>query len=126
MKQTVMSTISSLTLPGRYDFLRRKKVDRSIDIAVQQILLSGKRPANGYTSLLQSRAATGPKMMFSRALCAISVVVSNLSCLTLSSFFASILPTKRNLLTYLNTVLVYVLTVLVNVLVSESQSFRNI
>ena len=60
-------------------------------------------------------------MMLSGALCAISVVVSNLSCLALTSFFASILPTKRNLLTHLNTVLVCALTALVNVLVSESQ-----
>ena len=78
---------------------------------------------NVYASLLQtqSRTASGPRMMFSGALCAISVVVSNLSCLVLCSFFASILPTKRNLLTHLNTLLVYVLTALVNVLVSESQ-----
>ena len=89
-------------------------------------MLSEERPANGYTSLLQSRAATGPKMMFSGALCATSVIVSNLSYLALCSFFASILPTKRNLLTYLNTLLVYALTALVNVLVSKSQSFRNI
>ena len=74
-----------------------------------------------YTSLLQSKAASGAKMMISGALSAISVVVSNLSCLALCSFFGSILPTKRNLLTHLNTVLVYALTALVNVLVSESQ-----
>ena len=88
------------------------------------VLLSEKRPAvNGHASLLQtqSRTASGPRMMFSGALCAISVVVSNLSCLVLCSFFASILPTKRNLLTHLNTLLVHVLTALVNVLVSESQ-----
>ena len=88
------------------------------------VLLSEKRPAvNGHASLLQtqSRTASGLRMMFSGALCAISVVVSNLSCLILCSFFASILPTKRNLLTHLNTLLVHVLTALVNVLVSESQ-----
>ena len=58
--------------------------------------------------------------------CTISVVVANLSCVALCSFLFSILPTKRNLLTYLNTLLVYALTALVNVLVSKSQSFRNI
>ena len=53
-------------------------------------------------------------MVFTGLLCTISVIVSNVSCLALYSFFASILPTKRNLLTRLNTVLVLAITALVN------------
>ena len=53
-------------------------------------------------------------MVVTGLLCTISVIVSNVSCLALYSFFASILPTKRNLLTRLNTVLVLAITVLVN------------
>ena len=53
-------------------------------------------------------------MVVTGLLCTISVIVSNVSCLALYSFFASILPTKRNLLTRLNTVLVLAITALVN------------
>ena len=60
-----------------------------------------------------------PRMIFNWAACATSLVVSNLSCLALSSFFFSILPTKRNLLTYLNTVLVLSITAAVNVMVGN-------
>ena len=62
-----------------------------------------------------------PGMVFNGALCTISVIVSNLSSLALSSFFVSILPTKRNLLTHLNTVLVFVMAALVNALVRLSR-----
>ena len=73
-------------------------------------------------------------MSFCWVVCTISIVVSNLSCLALFrwlellwqlhfvnifivlfSFFFSILPTKRNLFTYLNAVLVLDITALVNV-----------
>ena len=57
-------------------------------------------------------------MFFSWAECTISIVVSNLACLVLCSFFFSILPTKRNLLTYLDTVFVLTMTALVNFMVS--------
>ena len=60
-------------------------------------------------------------MVFNGALCTISVIVSNLSSLALSSYFVSILPTKRNLLTHLNTVLVFVMAALVNALVRLSR-----
>ena len=61
-----------------------------------------------------------PRMIFSwnGVICGISVVVSNLSCILLCSFFFSILPTKRNLLTHLDTALVLAITALVNALVS--------
>ena len=58
-----------------------------------------------------------PRMTFHWAFCIISIVVSNLSCLALSSFFFSILPTKRNLLTYFDIVLVLGITATVNVMV---------
>ena len=54
-------------------------------------------------------------MIFSWAACTVSIVVSNFSCLALSSFFFSILPTKRNLLTYFDTVLVLCVTAAVNI-----------
>ena len=57
------------------------------------------------------------KMIFSWEACTVSILVSNLSCLALSSYFFSILPTKRNLLTYFNTVLVLSITAVVNVTV---------
>ena len=62
-------------------------------------------------------------MISSGVFCTISVCVSNFSCLTLSSFFASILPSKRNLLTQLNTVLVFVMTAMVNVMVRWNKNF---
>ena len=67
-----------------------------------------------------------PRMIFNGVLCTISVIVSNLSCLALSSFFNSILSSKRNILTQLNTVLVFVMTAVVDTLVrleKEIQSF---
>ena len=63
----------------------------------------------------QSGQSNLSRMIFSWVVCTISIVVSNLSCLALSSFFFSILPTKRNLFTYLNAVLVLSITALVNV-----------
>ena len=65
----------------------------------------------------ESLESSLPKMIFSCASCTISILVSNLSCLALSSYFFSILPTKRNLLTYFNTVLVLSITAVVNVTV---------
>ena len=62
-------------------------------------------------------------MISSGVLCTISVFVSNLCCLALSSFFSSILPSKRNLLTQLNTVLVFVLTAMVNVMVRWNKTY---
>ena len=62
-------------------------------------------------------------MISSGVLCTISVFVSNLCCLALFSFFSSILPSKRNLLTQLNTVLVFVLTAMVNVMVRWNKSY---
>ena len=64
-------------------------------------------------------------MISSGVLCTISVFVSNLCCLALSSFFSSILPSKRNLLTQLNTVLVFVLTAMVNVMVRWNKSYSD-
>ena len=57
-------------------------------------------------------------------ICSISLLVSNLSCFVLCSFFLSILPTKRNLLTYLDTVLVVAMTSLVNALVSANMKYK--
>ena len=73
-------------------------------------------PAANLTSVKSSL----PRMIFSwnGVICGISVVVSNLSCVLLCSFFFSILPTKRNLLTHLDTALVLAITALVNALVS--------
>ena len=68
----------------------------------------------GYYESVQSRL---PRMTFSWAACIINICVSNLSCLALCSFFFSILPTKRNLLTYLDTGLVLSITAVVNVMV---------
>ena len=62
-------------------------------------------------------------MISSGVLCTISVFVSNLCCLALFSFFSSILPSKRNLLTQLNTVLVFVLTAMVNVMVRWNKMY---
>ena len=65
-------------------------------------------------------------MILNGVLCTISVIVSNLSCLALFSFFNSILSSKRNILTQLNTVLVFVMTAVVDTLVrleKEIQSF---
>ena len=56
--------------------------------------------------------------------CTISVVVANLSCLALCSFLFSILPSKRNLLTHLETVLVLAMTAFVNGLVSGLLSYQ--
>ena len=56
--------------------------------------------------------------------CTISVVVANLSCLALCSFFTSILPTKRNLLTHLETLLVLAMAAVVNGLVSRQKNIR--
>ena len=64
-------------------------------------------------------------MISSGVLCTISVFVSNLCCLALSSFFSSILPSKRNLLTQLNTVLVFVLTAMVNVMVRWNKTYSD-
>ena len=64
-------------------------------------------------------------MISSGVLCTISLFVSNLCCLALFSFFSSILPSKRNLLTQLNTVLVFVLTAMVNVMVRWNKTYTD-
>lgn len=66
------------------------------------------------------------RMIFSWAACTINILVSNLSCFALSSFFFSILPTKRNLLTYLDTILVLSITAAVNVMVGGVISLANL
>ena len=43
-------------------------------------------------------------------LCLLSLTVSNISCVALVSFFLTTLPTKRNLFTFFDTVLVLALT----------------
>ena len=43
-------------------------------------------------------------------LCLLSLTVSNISCVALVSFFLTTLPTKRNLFTFFDTVLVVALT----------------
>ena len=50
-------------------------------------------------------------------LCLLSMVVSNLCCLALLSFFLTTLPTKRNLLTFFELVLVIALTGVVDIAV---------
>ena len=60
--------------------------------------------------------------MFNWATCTLSLIVSNLSCFALCSYFFSILPTERNLLTYLNNLLVITMTFLVNFMVSKDYS----
>ena len=62
--------------------------------------------------------------MFNWAVCTISLIVSNLSCFALCSYFLSILPTKRNLLTYLNNLLVITMTFLVNFMVSKESLLK--
>ena len=58
-------------------------------------------------------------------ICAMSMLMANMSCLALSSYFSTILPTKRNLLTRFNTVFVLAMTAWVNALVRMS-SFLSI
>ena len=53
-------------------------------------------------------------------LCLISLVVSNLSCAALLSFFSTTLTTKRNLVIYFQTCLVIALTALVDSVVFNS------
>ena len=65
------------------------------------------------------------RMIFSWEACTINILVSNLSFFALSSFFFSILPTKRNLLTYLDTILVLSITAAVNVMVGGVISLAN-
>ena len=67
----------------------------------------------------QSVKSSQSRMIFNWNLffCSISAIVSNFSCLALCSFFFSILPTKRNLLTHLDTALVLAVATFVNVLV---------
>ena len=48
-------------------------------------------------------------------LCLLSLTASNLSCLTLVSFFLTTLPTKRNLLTFFDVALVVALTSVVDI-----------
>ena len=52
----------------------------------------------------------------------VSVVASDLAALVLASYFATVLPTKRNLLTKLDTLLVLGLTITSNVWVSRTVS----
>ena len=58
-------------------------------------------------------------------ICAMSMLMANMSCLALSSYFSTILPTKRSLLTRFNTVFVLAMTAWVNALVRMS-SFLSI
>ena len=58
-------------------------------------------------------------------ICALSMLMANMSCLALSSYFSTILPTKRSLLTRFNTVFVLAMTAWVNALVRMS-SFLSI
>ena len=58
-------------------------------------------------------------------ICAMSMLTANMSCLVLSSYFSTILPTKRSLLTRFNTVFVLAMTAWVNALVRMS-SFLSI
>ena len=53
-------------------------------------------------------------------ICAMSMLMANMSCLALSSYFSTILPTKRSLLTRFNTVFVLAMTAWVNALVRMS------
>ena len=50
-------------------------------------------------------------------LCLLSLTTSNLSCLAFVSFSLATLPTNRNLLTYIDKVLVIALTSLANIAV---------
>ena len=74
----------------------------------------------------QSRGTADWRMMFSWSLsgCFISVLGSNFFCVALCSYFYSILPTKRNLLTYLNSLFVIAMTAIVNIMVSESSDLE--
>ena len=55
--------------------------------------------------------ATAVKLL----LCLLSLTASNLSCIALVSFFLTTLPTKRNLLTFFDIVLVVALTCVVDI-----------
>ena len=48
-------------------------------------------------------------------LCLLSLTASNISCVALVSFFLTTLPTKRNLLTFFDIVLVVALTCVVDI-----------
>ena len=50
-------------------------------------------------------------------LCLLSMVVSNISCLALVTFFLTTLPAKRNLLTFFDILLVVALTCVVDIVV---------
>ena len=50
-------------------------------------------------------------------LCLLSLTISNFCCVALVSFFMTTLPTKRNLLTFFDTVLVLALTGIVDIAV---------
>ena len=50
-------------------------------------------------------------------LCLLSLTVSNPCCIALVSFFMTTLPTKRNLFTFFELVLVIALTIMVNIAV---------
>ena len=105
-------TSISILILQRYNnkavcFLQRKRIP-----IVTYLREAPKRPERERCTTSVQRNLSA--MVVTGLLCTISVIVSNVSCLALYSFFASILPTKRNLLTRLNTVLVLAITVLVN------------
>ena len=50
-------------------------------------------------------------------LCLLSLTASNFCCVALVSFFLTTLPTKRNLFTYFEMVLVLALTIMVDIAV---------
>ena len=50
-------------------------------------------------------------------LCLLSLTASNFCCVALVSFFLTTLPTKRNLFTFFDTVLVIALTIVVDLAV---------
>ena len=50
-------------------------------------------------------------------LCLLSLTSSNFCCIILVSFFLTTLPTKRNLFTFFELVLVIALTIMVNIAV---------
>ena len=109
---------SDITSKGQYKFFREFFPDWKIRggrLLTTHVWYRGQGEEMGAN--FESLESSLPKMIFSCASCTISILVSNLSCLALSSYFFSILPTKRNLLTYFNIVLVLSITAVVNVTV---------
>ena len=74
--------------------------------------------------LVQSRNISISKGTGGWLLCLLSMIVANLSCVALLSFFSTTLPTRRNLLIYFQTCLVLALTCLVDFTVFLQESFH--